>query len=162
MDVLDMIQRLLDSSEFSAWSTAHPKAYLAHVFCMVEKEGRSWQVGFVDDGLVTVFEMGQNIKQLPADKPFTEPGKIVPKLDKFAIKLDLDAALEKASALQQEKYPADKPFKTIVILQCIDDRVVYNITYVTQSFKTLNIRVAAENGSIVSDKLVSFFEMDKK
>lgn len=157
MDVLDTIHRLRDSAEFSVWAAAHPKAYLAHIFCMVEKEGRFWQVGFVDDGLVTVFEMGKEIKQLPADKPFTKPGDTVPKLDESAIKLDLDAALGKASEVQQEKYPAGKPFKTIVILQCIDDRVVYNITYVTQSFKTLNIRVAAEDGEIVSDNLVSFF-----
>ena len=158
MDVFDIIGRLEKSEEFSAWSKAHSDAYLAHIFCMVEKNEKSWQIGYVDKELVIVFEMGEKIKQLPADKPFVKPGKFVPKLDQSTIKLDVNDALGKASALQQEKYPADKPCKIIIILQNVGQRTIYNITYVTQSFKTLNIRVAADNGEIVSDKLVSFFE----
>lgn len=161
MDVDDVLDSLEQSRTFSAWSLQHPKAYLAHLFCMIEDGERTWQVGYAHDGLITVFVLGETIEELPADKPFRKPGTPVPKLDLARVEISLDSALDAAAALQGEKYPADRPFKTIVILQAIDGRVVYNITYVTRSFKTLNIRIAADGGKIVSDQLVSFFSIDK-
>ena len=35
---------------------------------------------------------------------------------------------------------------------------MYNITYVTQSFKTLNIRVDAISGVVLSHNIVSIFD----
>ena len=160
MDIDDALTQLEQSRLFCAWSKQHRGAYLAHLFCMIEGDERTWQVGYAHDGLITVFVLGDGIEALPADKPFGGPGSTVPRLDRAQVKLGLDAALGAAAALQEKKYPANRPFKTIVILQIIDGRVVYNITYVTASFKTLNIRVAADDGRIVSDQLVSFFSVD--
>lgn len=160
MDINDVINQLEQSELFSTWSMQHPGAYLAHLFCMIDGNVRMWQVGFANEGLITVFTVGKTIEVLPADKPFATQGSTVPPLDRQAVKIELASALHAAAKLQEEKYPADRPFKTIAILQTINDRVVYNITYVTPSFKTLNIRVAADDGTIIADRLVSLFSID--
>ena len=74
------------------------------------------------------------------------------------VKLDISDALGKANLLQKEKYSVHNPVKIIVILQTIPEGTVYNITYITQSFKTLNIKVSAITGDIVADKLLSIFD----
>ncbi|MBW3022928.1 hypothetical protein KY308_02405, partial [Candidatus Woesearchaeota archaeon] len=57
-----------------------------------------------------------------------------------------------------EKYKTHIPIKRIAILQHLPIGQVWNITYVTQSFNTLNIKINAETKEIVSDKLVSIVQ----
>ena len=38
---------------------------------------------------------------------------------------------------------------------------IWNITYVTESFKTLNIKIDAASGKIVRDELIELFQFKK-
>ena len=50
--------------------------------------------------------------------------------------------------------------KEVVILQNLDVGQVWNITYITKSFQTLNIKIDAETGDVLEDKLHQIFSMD--
>ena len=53
--------------------------------------------------------------------------------------------------------------KTIVILQNLSEfGNIWNITYVTHSFKTLNMKINAENGKILHHDIVSLMDFVKK
>ena len=50
--------------------------------------------------------------------------------------------------------------KTIVILQTLEKQL-YNITFVTQTFGTLNIHVDSNNGEILEDQFTSLMDIAK-
>jgi hypothetical protein len=81
-------------------------------------------------------------------------------LDIKKMKIPLNKILRKIKEFQKEKYSKELVNKIIVILQNLQDYGnIWNITYITHSFKTLNIKVNAENGEILHhsiDSLMSF------
>ena len=56
------------------------------------------------------------------------------------------------------EYKQETPFKIITILQKLDIGQVYNITYVTQSFKVLNFKIDSSNGKVLKKSLKSIME----
>jgi hypothetical protein len=63
---------------------------------------------------------------------------------------------EIADELQKKEYKSSQPFKKIFILQNLDQwGQVWNVTFITTDFKTLNIKINAENGKVLSHKLIS-------
>ena len=89
---------------------------------------------------------------------FKHPDHTVAELDIETVNIEVDEALEVAQKLQEEKYPKSSPFKRIIILQNLEQGQVWNITYVTQNFKTLNIKIDAGNGKIAEHKLLDLIQ----
>ncbi|MBI2129930.1 hypothetical protein HYU07_06900 [Candidatus Woesearchaeota archaeon] len=89
---------------------------------------------------------------------FKEPGATVKELDLSKVTVWIDKALETANDLQERKYPRETPEKAIIILQNIEEGILWNITYVTRAFNTLNIKVDAITGKIISDKLTNLMQ----
>lgn len=153
MNVKDIVMR--SEKEFSSEGF-----FLSHVFKMYEtSDNDNWQVGFYSeekDAVVPVEIEGDTIRVGQESEIFRKDK--INKLVMDDVKLDISDALGKANLLQKEKYSVHNPVKIIVILQTIPEGTVYNITYITQSFKTLNIKVSAITGDIVADKLLSIFD----
>ena len=77
--------------------------------------------------------------------------------------MTLDESLDKTEKLQKEKYPKESTMKRIIILQNLENfGNVWNITYFTQSFNTLNIKIKTDSGKIVEHKLTPLFGYDNK
>ena len=62
------------------------------------------------------------------------------------------------AAFVDENYKGSSMFKAFMILQNIDAGQVWNITFVTQQFKTINIKIDANTGSCVSHKMISLIQ----
>jgi len=160
---------ILDAVDKSAvhkdWARAHAHCYLTHVFYMIEGETiNGFDVGYYDKGTqkMTSFSVDANLSNVNMageSEVFKEPDKVIKELNLSIVNVEGETALEIASKCQQEKYPQEKPFKKIIILQRLDKNQVWNITYITQTFKTLNIKIDAENGKILDDKLVNLIQM---
>ena len=85
------------------------------------------------------------------------------KIDLNKVKLSFAEIIDLASEFQKEKYPKEESNKIIAILQNLEKfGNVWNLTFITESFKTLNIKVNTENGKIVEHKLSSIFEFRKE
>ena len=78
------------------------------------------------------------------------------------MKKDFGEALVIAKRLQQEKYPNEKSIKDIVVLQALEVGQIYNITFVTQTFKTLNIKLDSSTCKLISDELISLIKFPSK
>ena len=79
------------------------------------------------------------------------------------VKLTFDTAIEKANEFQQKNFPKDNCIKTIAILQNIHQfGNIWNITYITESFNTLNMKINAENGNVLEHNLSSVFSFRKE
>lgn len=164
MEIKNIISKLETSDEFKEFNNEFPDAYLVNVFSMISaNKADAWQVGYYDakTDKITTFIITDHITRNPHSEVFKKEG-VIEQLDLNRLNIDFNKALDIANKCQKEKHPGNAPMKEILILQNIDVGQVYNITFVTQSFKTLNIKVASDDGNIVEDKIHSIFEFDKK
>ena len=82
-------------------------------------------------------------------------------LDK--VKITFDSAIGKADEFQQKNFPKDKSIKTIAILQNMPNLGnIWNITYITEAFNTLNIKIDASNGKVLEHNLSSILSFRKE
>lgn len=164
MDYKDASETLLKSVVFKDWQKKNEGCYLAHFFAEFDQKLKPdhWQIGFYDakKDMITTFFIDEEITIAPSAEVFKEGG-VVQKLDLNTVKVSASAALQHAHALQQRKYSAHLSLKGIAILQNLNIGIVWNITFVTQSFAALSIKVDARTGGILRDNLVSLFDLKK-
>ena len=157
MDIQKTIEKIEISKVFLDWQKKNQGFYLVHVFLM---SNHNPQVGYYNDKLdkITTFDLGQEVILNPPSDVFKE-GKTIPKLKLENIKIDLEKARQVIIELKKSTYSAEVLEKEIILLQEFDGETVYNFTYFTKAFKTLNIKVNASNGKIISHELSSLLSM---
>ena len=159
--LLDAYEKLESSEIFLEWRMENEESYLVHFFTMVDSNdvAQDWQVGYYNPNkdMVVTFIVGQEeITMNPQTEVFNEH-KGIKSFDINLVKINVDQAKDIAKRVQQKKYSAHLPLKTIFLLQNVEEGQVWNVTHITQSFKTLNIKIDCENGDIVSNQLVEIF-----
>ncbi len=156
-----VIQQLEASKAFKDWRKKNSKSYLCHIFFLLGKDKDQCQIGYYNDAkdLITSFDVGEKVDMASTEKPFKPEGMKVNETSMNDVKIDFKEAIAIVEDLQRTKYPAEKPVEIIAILQNISGHgVVYNITHVTHSLKTLNVKVNAENGDIMYEQLASIIQ----
>jgi hypothetical protein len=164
MKLIDALNKLENSEEFNDWKIENDDSFLVHFFIMdSDNVNKEWQIGYYNpktDMIVTFVVNDETITLNPETEVFKEHKGIKP-LDVNLVSINFDQAKDIAKRVQEQKYSVHLPLKKIFILQNIEAGHVWNVTYITQSFKTLNIKVDSENGDIVEDNLVEVFSFDK-
>ncbi|TKJ17256.1 hypothetical protein CEE44_01850 [Candidatus Woesearchaeota archaeon B3_Woes] len=161
MEVKEVIKKLEESSKFKK----DKKSYLAHLFKMVDDLNKGdWQIGYYnDDNTITTYVIEDDkINVIPSQEVFQKTQKKVKKLNMNKVKMDIDKALDISKEFQQKKFSTDPPLKIMVILQNIANNTIYNVTYITRSFKTLNIKIDAVNGKIINHELTNMLQFQGK
>lgn len=167
MQIKKEIEKLERSREFAEWRKKNRDSYLSYALFMTGEEEDKVEIGFYNrkNDKVTTFcihgcEKGKmSVEVKPEESVFKKPDMEVEELDIGKIKIDVPEATSIASNLQKEKYPAEFPMKLIIILQKLSPfGNIYNVTFVTKTFKTLNIKIDAGSGDVVEDNLVSLMQ----
>ncbi|MBU1204841.1 MAG: hypothetical protein KKE93_02955 [Nanoarchaeota archaeon] len=161
MDFKTALKKLKNSSEFRKWISKNKKSYLTYAFTMIENSEKSeWQIGYYDKSLdkVTVFTINNNIEINPEQDVFKKPGTAVKKINLKDVKFGLDKVLKKTQNIKEKKYSKELVTKTIAILQNIDLGQLWNITLITSSLNTINIKIDAKTGKTIKHELVSLFQ----
>lgn len=174
MDFKEKFHQLEQAKVYQEWKASHPQSYLTHIFVMIGKEdgkkdGKTimeWQIGLYNrNETITSFESldDEPMFGIREDEAIFKPDQeTIPKV----MISDLHETIESVAAtchdLQKKKYPAELPIKKIMVLQCIHGLgLVVNVTYVTQTLKTLNIKINASTGVVVEEGLHDMFSFDK-
>jgi hypothetical protein len=126
-------------------------AFLAHAFVMIDEAGNEdWQLGYYSpsSGMMTSFQIGETINALPAAEVLKADVEIA-ELDPDAVTISPTLAQEAAERARKQQYSDQLPVRTFFIIQHLHVPV-YNITLITRQFNTINIRVHATTGEIVS------------
>jgi len=154
MDYKELYNKLIKSSEFRGWKKKNPKAYLVHFFKMEEENKGDWQIGYFDKkkDRITTFLVGEQIGVVPEQEVFKKTSAIK-RLVINKVKVSSEKAQGIVKKVQEKDYPGETPIKKILILQNIERGHVWNITYITKGFNTLNIKIAADTGKIVKREL---------
>jgi len=164
MKLKDVIEKIETHSEFSEWRKGNKDSYLAHAFMMMDKANENmWQVGYYNpktDKVTTFILEGDNLKVSGEQNIFKKPGCTVEKLDIEKVKIGSVQAIETAEKIMESDYPKAVPMKMFFIVQNIPKQGhVFNITFVTQDLKTVNVRVSSETGEVVCHNVQSLIDM---
>jgi hypothetical protein len=164
MYIKNLIKELKSKKEFKDWKKSHKEDYLVHLFKMLDEANKEvWQLGYYSKGTdrITTFILENKVLSIvPEGEVFKDHTEAIIELDLKKVKIDFEEAVNKAETVQKEHYSSERPLKIIFILQNIEKKEVWNITYVTSSFKTLNIKINAESGKIESHSLASLMGME--
>ena len=146
---------------------------LSHVFLMLPQEFNpilhnvddyEIQFGFLDSkqNKITVIKYNQgDITALPADDPYTQNSKIkIEPIDLAATEISIKKAFTILGNLIKEEYKGNVPLKTIVVLQKLEGLLTWNITILRADFKTLNVKINAETGEVISHSLKGLIHTD--
>ena len=167
MDLKPSLKKLEESNDFKKWHQKNKNTYLSYVFKIPqEMSSEEWQFGFYNkkkDKITTFIISGNDIKSRPEEEIFKKEDMKVEGIQLDKVKLAFDSAIGKADEFQQKNFPKDKSVKTIAILQNMPKLGnVWNITYVTEAFNTLNMKIDAATGKILEHKLSSIFSFRKE
>jgi len=80
------------------------------------------------------------------------------------VDVDFEEALQIAENLQHEEYTGELPMKKVMLLQHLQEGIVWNLSYLTMKFTVLNIRIDATNRKIISHSksaMMDFVSMEK-
>jgi len=161
MDFVEPYERLLKDPTYVNWEAQNKDFYLAHIMKVVN-EKPAWQVGFYNKDIdrIITFDVDEAITIQPSDEVFKE-GKIIMPLLLKEVKLGFSEALAVAEELRSGKYSAEMPTKTICLLQNISEGLVWNISFVTQAFTIINVKVDAGSGAVISEIRESLLQWKK-
>jgi len=154
--------KILEESEvFKKWKKENPEAYLSYGFFVVDDTDFKWKIGYYHGDKITSFVVGDKIEIGEDEDVFQKEKKRVEGIVLDNLKLDIAEAVAIANQVQQEEYSAELPRKIIAIIQNLDKEQIWNVTFLTQSFKTLNIKIKSDNGEVTEKKLDALFQFEK-
>lgn len=162
MDVKAVFKKLEGDSEFKEWKKSNKDHYLVHAFKMMDKANENeWQFGFYNnkrDNMVT-FIVSEDIRLVPEKEIFRKERKKIKEISLDKVKLSLEKILEIAKEFIKENYKGETIMKTIVLLQNLEIGQVWNLTFLTNSFKTLNLKVNSDEGKVLKHELTSLLDV---
>ena len=162
MEFKKLIEEIESTEQFKEWKESHPDFYLAHAFVMKDQGNQEvWQIGYYDkqtNKMETIVKQGETLEFVPEQEILKASQEILP-LNPDDVKIGVSEALEKAQECIKENYPKEPILKNFFIIQHLEGATIYNITFVAQTFKTINIKVSTTDGKIIKhscQKLADF------
>ncbi|MEM4263733.1 MAG: hypothetical protein QW666_02445 [Candidatus Woesearchaeota archaeon] len=156
MEFENIIQKLESMKEFKEWKDKHKHYYLAHAFVMLDEPNKGiWQIGYYDNKtnkVATAILEGEKVSFVP-DQEILQATQQITELKPEDVKLTVEKALEVANACIKENYPKELLLKSFFIIQHLPEGTVFNITFLTQSFSTINIKISTIDGKILKHSM---------
>jgi hypothetical protein len=163
MDFHSAIEQLHKSKTHKEFVKKNAKnCFLAHAFVMLDNGKEEWQIGYFcpKEDLMSSFIIDKEITELPPAEVL-KSHIAIKALDPKEVKIDSQEAMDIADKTRKQHYPSDVPIKTFYIIQHLSEGAVYNITFVTQRFSTINIKILAKDGTVFKHSNETLMQFDK-
>ena len=146
MNIATIVNDLKEHNLYITFFDTHTTAYLAYVFVQDDVV----QVGFFDSKIqrMTTFVVsGDRVDVVGDQEVLRKEGDLLP-LELVRCTLSVDQAKNIFEKVHKEKYKVEVLKTVFVVLQQGFEGPVYNITALTHSLKTLNVKVSADDGVV--------------
>ncbi len=184
-----LVESVEKSGEFSDWRKTNGSAYLTSLFVMVKDLARlesedgnatEWLLSYYDeddDTFTTFSSLG--VKRAAKEQAFKK-GKTLPMLNASVVKVDVQDSVQAAEEVRGSKYKGEGVSSLIAILQPLSAEEIFdgigkakkiagpipvwNLTYITTSYNIINVKIDAETGKVLSDRMsgvMDFMQKDK-
>ena len=167
MEVKQALSHLEKNSLFKSWRKKNTKNFFSYAFkLLMEEKDDDWQIGFYSkskDTITTfVIESGK-VRIREDEQVFKKEDSSVAAIELDKAKMDFKTIMESAENYEHKNYPKERNLKVIAILQNIPKYgTIWNITFVTETFNTLNIKLEASTGKVLESKLESILSLGKQ
>jgi len=165
MDFQQVVKDLEASEKFKRWKEEHAASFLAHVFMMFDEPNKnSFQIGYYNkdkDRITSFIVEDGKVEELPASEVLKDSGHELEMLEIRKVQVSGEEALEIAGELHAEEYSTHPVMKKFFILQTLEGRPVFNLTFFTQDLKTINFKIDAESGEMLKHSLKELIHFDK-
>jgi len=126
------------------------------------KQIDDWQVGFYskEKDVVKAISVGDESGEIVSkeSEALKKKEHIIKELKLEEVKIDIDEVIKKVVQCLRNNYIREIPIKAFVVLQVLDEYPIWNFTFITSAFKTLNIKVDAVDGEIVHHGVIQIYE----
>lgn len=156
MNFQQAIHKLTTDINFKHWHKEHAEKFLSHGFLMLDEANKdTWQIGFYDGAnkRMTTFLVSEKGIEQTQEQEILETDLPPQKLSPSELIIEESKALDISKETLKKYYDKESSIKNFFIIQQTPDGPIYNITYFTQSFKTINIKISAKTGQILSHNL---------
>jgi len=150
-------KELVKSNDFNI------KGFLSSFFINSTPENfkkEDWQIHFYnsDSDKLTTYVVGEKILVLGESEVFKDNKDPIEELNLDKVKITLEYAIKKGELILKDNN--ETPTKIIIMLQ---KQVIplWNITYVTEKFNMINIKINAENGELILNNTISLLSFGK-
>ena len=165
MDFHTIISQLNSSSEWKQWREIHKDCFLSYGFVLLDEANKdAWQVGYFcsnTDRMTTFVVQSNKITVGPELEVMKDESGVLP-LKLNEIKIDDTSAMNHANQARLKSFSAEQPLKIFFILQTLNIGTIYNVTFLTKSLRTLNFKISAQTGEVITQSSESLVQMDKK
>ena len=165
MDFTSALKKLEESDVYLQWHKQHYDAYLAHFFAEIDEQLKlgSWQIGFYEHDIdrLSTFLVDGVVELEPQSEAFKKE-RTIHALDLSSVKVSAENALDSVVIHQTKKYPQHLVMKGFLILQHLDDNLVWNVTFLMRTFTALNVKIDAVSGKMIKDELMNLFDLSVK
>ncbi len=166
MELKEAINKLDKNSEFKQWKQKNPDAFFSYALKILEENTEQpWNLGFYRKSTdkVATFIVDEKIDMQEEEEIFKKPDTEVKLIETEKAKMPFSDILGKVKGFTDKTYPNELIKKTIAILQNLEKYgTVWNITHITHSFNTINIKAGAEDGRILYNNIESIMGLIKK
>lgn len=155
----ELKRQVEETKNYKEWKAQNPDSYFISAFFLgneFSSKSKEWQFDFYapDKDKVVSFTYGKDIA-VKEEEIFKKTKDKIGELKLDEIRVDLDKAILIFEKIKSAKHAADTPTKKLFILQVLDAKAVWNITYISSSFNILNIKIDALSGEVVSESFSS-------
>ncbi|MBI2134922.1 hypothetical protein HYU09_02950 [Candidatus Woesearchaeota archaeon] len=166
MELKEALGKLEKSKELMAWKQKNPGTFFSYALKIIEENKEEpWSLGFYNKSTdkVVTFVVGSDIEVQEEEEIFKKPETVIKPIETEKAKISFSGILEKAREFTDKTYPNELISKTIAVIQNLEKYgTVWNITYITHSFNTINIKASPEDGKILYNNIESIMGMIKK
>lgn len=159
------IEAVHETKEFKEFKKKSPNSYLCAGFLLIETlDNTPWQMDYYCPDrkiMATIILKGKEAELKETDQiSLSKEG--VTELNLEKVDYDFEDALKVIDKLLNEKYQGHKANKIITVLQNMKGNETWNITYLTNQFHVLNVKINAESGELISEKLEPVISFNSK
>ena len=168
MDQVSVWKELLKDKGFKNWKKEHSDSFLSHFFCPIHSNGEavsSWEIGFIlpaKERIVIFVKEDNQFAIKMEDDIFKEPDSQLEKLNLKKVKVGYSEAFNLLKGELPKLFPKEAFNDGFVILQSLNNLILWNFSFVTQSLKFVNVKIDAVAGKISDSQLVSVMDNQAK
>ena len=166
MEFKEMFSKLTNDDSFKSWNALHKTCFLAHAFVMKDdKNVELWQFGYYNPASkkMTTFLSEDGKIRILAEQDVLESGNKIETVNPKDVVISVVQMKESAEKVLKEMYNNQPLSKSFFIIQNIEGKgPLYNLTYFTMTFKTINIKINSLTGDVVEHTIMGLADFDKK
>ena len=166
----EIIANLQQDQLFQKWSLQHPQAFLSHLFCPLNDQLLSinnWELGYFDPSTekITVFvpikdNQTNDFEIKPEDDVFKQENSVVEALNLKEVNISLELLFPLIKEQLKQRFPKEQIGNGFLILQTLNQKTLFNVTFITTSIQFINLKINANTGILESHQAIEL--VDKK